>query len=82
MSPKKLRLLAECIETGFYPDSDRKKWADDLRGMAKDMERRSAEFERIGSLKNSPLERLMRGADPKHEAYRTGWEAIWGGRRA
>lgn len=39
MSPKKLRLLAECLDSGFMTAEDRKGWASDLRGFAKDQER-------------------------------------------
>jgi len=35
MSPKRLRLLTECLELGFMTDEDRKGWASDLRGFAK-----------------------------------------------
>lgn len=46
MSPQKLRLLADCLDTyGFYPEDDKHRWANDLRGMAKDMERSVAEVE-------------------------------------
>ena len=39
MTPKKLRLLAECLDNNFITEEDRKSWANDLRGMAKSMER-------------------------------------------
>ena len=43
MSPKKLRLLAECLERDFITTEDRKGWITDLRGLAKTLERRMAE---------------------------------------
>lgn len=43
MSPRKLRLLAECLELGFMTDEDRKGWVSDLRGFAKDLERAAAD---------------------------------------
>lgn len=43
MSPKKLRLLAECIEQGPIREDDRRAWANDLRGQAKSLERSMAE---------------------------------------
>lgn len=43
MSPRKLRLLAECLERNFITEEDRKSWVTDLRGMAKVMEWRQAE---------------------------------------
>ncbi len=39
MSPKKLRLLAECLERKFITEEDRKGWVNDLRGFAKSLER-------------------------------------------
>lgn len=50
MSPKKLRLLAECLESGYMLYSDRKGWANDLRGMAKDIERRALECSDCGAV--------------------------------
>lgn len=38
MSPRKLRLLAECLEREFITTEDRKGWVTDLRGFAKSME--------------------------------------------
>lgn len=39
MSPKKLRLLAECLENNFITAEDRKGWISDLRGFANSLER-------------------------------------------
>lgn len=39
MNPKKLRLLAECLERNFITEEDRKSWVNDLRTFAKDIER-------------------------------------------
>jgi hypothetical protein len=39
MTPRKLRLLAECLDLNFITAEDRKGWATDLRGFAKDIER-------------------------------------------
>lgn len=39
MSPRKLRLLAECLENNFITAEDRKGWINDLRGLAKSLER-------------------------------------------
>lgn len=39
MTPRKLRLLADCIEQGNIPQDDHKGWATDLRGHAKSVER-------------------------------------------
>lgn len=39
MSPRKLRLLAECLDLNFITAEDRKGWATDLRGFAKGIER-------------------------------------------
>jgi hypothetical protein len=39
MSPKKLRLLAECLERNFMTEEDRRGWVNDLRGAAKNLER-------------------------------------------
>lgn len=33
MSPRKLRLLAECLELDFITTEDRKGWVSDLRGL-------------------------------------------------
>ena len=38
MSPRKLRLLAECLEREFITAEDRKGWINDLRGLAKRLE--------------------------------------------
>lgn len=43
MSPRKLRLLAECLERNFITEEDRRGWISDLRGFAKMIERRTEE---------------------------------------
>ena len=49
MSPRKLRLLAECLESGFMTEEDRKGWATDLRGFAKVIERAEIVEERLNT---------------------------------
>ena len=44
MTPRKLRLLAECLDLNFITVEDRHGWATDLRGMAKSMERERADY--------------------------------------
>lgn len=39
MSTDKLRLLAECLERNFMTEEDRHGWVNDLRGLAKSIER-------------------------------------------
>jgi hypothetical protein len=48
VSPRKLRLLAECLERNFITEEDRKGWVTDLRGFAKSMERDAAAVLREG----------------------------------
>lgn len=67
MSPRKLRLLADCLEIhGFYPDTDRKRWADDLRGMAKGMEGELMDANARRQLQHFPTWPQMSGSkDPR-----------------
>ncbi len=39
MTARNLRLLADCLDRNFITAEDRKEWASDLRGLAKNIER-------------------------------------------
>ncbi len=56
MSPRRLRLLAECLDNNFITAEDRKGWASGLRGFAKTLEREAKDARGYETVDGEPCD--------------------------